>query len=217
MKGSYYLFTSLECSYSENSECRSIRKCKAAQSLPEDLLDQSEGDPLDLLDRQKTRLALRSSAHLKRRQTSSDEPEIDADGRLIVREDGCKPKKENLFRDNDSDARRHIDSCSLLSSLTKTHKKRQKTSDSGWAHPGSEYTNKKAGGDVKRKDKLEPYAYWPLDRKLLNRRVESRAVARKGMAGVMKLTKKLEGHSASSALSLKGLAFKKQRKGGKKR
>ncbi|CAL9057574.1 unnamed protein product [Musa banksii] len=202
---------------SGSSSIGSIRKRKTAKSLPEDLFDQSEGDPLDLLDRQKTRLALRSSAHLKRRKTSSDEPEIDADGRLIVREDGCKPRKENLFPDKDSDARRHIDSRSLTNSSIKTQKKRQKTSDSGWAHPGSEYTNKKAGGDVKRKDKLEPYAYWPLDRKLLNRRVESRAVARKGMASVMKLTKKLEGHSASSALSLKGLAFKKQRKGGKKR
>ncbi|ONK64460.1 uncharacterized protein A4U43_C07F26270 [Asparagus officinalis] len=63
---------------------------------------------------------------------------------------------------------------------------------------GNEYTNKKSSGDVKKKDKLDPYAYWPLDRKLLNRRVERKASARKGMASVMKFMKKFEGKSASA-------------------
>jgi ribosomal RNA-processing protein 12 len=54
------------------------------KSLPEDLFDQLEDEPLDLLDQHKTRSALRSSAHLKRKQESDDEPEIDPEGRLIV-------------------------------------------------------------------------------------------------------------------------------------
>lgn len=198
--------------------CRSNRMHQAAKSLPEDLLDQLEADPLDLLDRQKTRSALQSSTHLKRKQTSYDEPEIDPEGHLIVREDSYKPKKEkSLSSDHDSDARSYTGSRSIIaSSSTRTQKKRRKTMDSGWAYTGGEYTSKKAAGDIKKKDKLEPYAYWPLDRKLLNHRAERKSAARKGMASVMKFTKKLEGKNVSGILSPKGMKFKKKQKKGSK-
>ncbi|KAJ7963975.1 RRP12-like protein [Quillaja saponaria] len=91
----------------------------------------------------------------------------------------------------------------------------RKTLDSGWAYTGYEYASKKATGDVKRKDKLEPYAY--LDRKMMSHRPEHRAAARKGMSSVVKMTKKLEGKSAFSLLSIKGLEVKKTRKKGIKR
>ncbi|GFY98551.1 ARM repeat superfamily protein [Actinidia rufa] len=42
------------------------------------------------------------------------------------------------------------------------------------------------------KGTLEPHAYWPLDLKMMSRRPEKRTVARKGMASVVKMTKKLE-------------------------
>ena len=67
---------------------------------------------------------------------------------------------------------------------------------------------------MKRKGKLEPYAYWPLDRKMVSRRPEHRAAARKGMSSVVKLSKRLEGQTVSNALSMKGLKFKR---GGKKK
>jgi ribosomal RNA-processing protein 12 len=41
---------------------------RSDKSLPEELFDQLEDEPLDLLDQHKTRSALRSSAHLKRKQ-----------------------------------------------------------------------------------------------------------------------------------------------------
>ncbi|XP_058079848.1 uncharacterized protein LOC131228033 isoform X2 [Magnolia sinica] len=203
---------------SKAASSRSMRMRRTAKSLPEDLFDQMEDDPLDLLDRQKTRSALRSSDHLKRKPESDDELEIDSDGRLVIREDGKSKKREkppssDLDPDSRSKAGSHL---SRNSSSTKVQKRRR-TSDSGWAYMGSEYTNKKAGGDVKKKDKLEPYAYWPLDRKMLSRRGEQKAVARKGMASVMKLTKKFEGKSAANALSMKGLKMRgKQKKGNKK-
>ncbi|WOL06526.1 hypothetical protein Cni_G15260 [Canna indica] len=203
---------------SGSSSIRSIRKLQAAKGLSEDFLDQLEDEPLDLLDLQKTRLALRSSNDLKRKQTSIDEPEIDADGRLIIREDNYKRKKEKNLFSEDSDAKSHSGGRSVRSSVSKAQKKRRKTTDSGWSYTGTEYTSRNAGGDFKKKDKLEPYAYWPLDRKLLNRRSERKAVARKGMASVMKYTKKLEGRSASGALSFKGHSMKKKvKKGSKKR
>lgn len=37
--------------------------------------------------------------------------------------------------------------------------------------PGSEYKTKKAKGDVKKKGKFDPYAYLPLQRTTLNKRL----------------------------------------------
>lgn len=183
------------------------------KNLPEHLFDQLEGEPLDLLDRQKTISALRSSMHLKRKP-DLDEPELDPEGRLIIREG--EEKQEETTSEPDLDAKSEADS-HLSANTSSRNQKRRKTSDSGWAYTGSEYSNKKAGGDVKKKGKLEPYAYWPLDRKMMSRRPEHRAAARKGMASVVKMTKKLEGKSASSLLSSKGLKFKRNLKKGNKK
>eukprot|EP00850_Spirogloea_muscicola_P022198 SM000282S10601 [mRNA] locus=s282:83628:97088:+ [translate_table: standard] len=57
----------------------------------------------------------------------------------------------------------------------------------GWGYTGQEYADKRgrAGGDAQRAGRLEPYAFWPLDAKLLNRREGKRAQARSGMASVL--------------------------------
>ncbi|XP_047157816.1 RRP12-like protein [Vigna umbellata] len=183
------------------------------KNLPEHLSDESDDEPLDLLDRQKTRSALKTSEHLKRKSRLDDGMEVDSEGRLIIREEGERRKKKR--EDDDFDSRSEPDSHLSAKSGTKGQKRR-KTSDSGWAYTGKEYGSKKAGGDVKKKDKLEPYAYWPLDRKMMSRRPQQRAAARKGMASVVKMTKKLEGKSASSALSLQNMKRKRtQNKGNK--
>lgn len=187
--------------------CRSKR---AGKRLPEDDFDRLEDEPLDLMDREKTRLSLRSSQSLKRKLQSEDEPEIDDDGRLIIREEdtaGGKVKRE---------VAEEYDARSEMSGGNKSRKggeKRRKV-ESGWAYTGGEYKSKKAGGDLKRKGKLEPYAYWPLDRKMVSRRPEQRAAARKGMSSVVKMSKMMEGQSVSNALKMKAFKLKKK---GKKR
>lgn len=183
------------------------------KNLPEHLTHESDDEPLDLLDQHKTRSALRSSEHLKRKSTLDDEVEVDSEGRMIIREEGDKRKEKPT--DPDLDIRSERDSHMTARSGTKAQKRR-KTSDSGWAYTGKEYASKKAGGDLKRKDKLEPYAYWPLDRKMISRRPQQRAAARKGLASVVKMTKKLEGKSASSALSVKRFKPKRTQKKGSK-
>ncbi|KAE9602507.1 hypothetical protein Lalb_Chr12g0200311 [Lupinus albus] len=183
------------------------------KNLHEHLSDQSDDEPLDLLDKQKTRSALRSSDYLKRKSRPDDEFEIDSEGRLIIHEEG--ERKMEKTSDPDFDIKSERDSHISAKSGTKTQKRRR-TLDSGWAYTGKEYSSKKAGGDVKRKDKLEPYAYWPLDRKMMSRRPQLRATARKGMASVVRMTKKLEGKSASGALSIKGLKPRTQKKGSNK-
>ena len=57
----------------------------------------------------------------------------------------------------------------------------------GQQHSGDRFKAKKAGtgGDVKGGSKVEPYAYWQMDRKMLNRRRGKQAVASKGLAGVV--------------------------------
>nr|XP_048334915.1 RRP12-like protein isoform X2 [Ziziphus jujuba var. spinosa] len=172
-------------------------RSRVDKNLPEHFVDQIEEEPLDLLDRQRTRSALQTMENLKRKK-ADDEPEIDSDGRLIIHE--LKPKMEKAFQP-ESDG--WSEAGSYMSVNSKRNQKRQKTSDSGWAYTGNEYVSKKAAGDVSRKDKLEPYAYWPLDRKMMSRRPQHQAAARRGMASVVKMTKKLEGKSASSILGVK--------------
>ena len=38
---------------------------------------------------------------------------------------------------------------------------------------------------MKGKSTVEPYAYWPLDRKLLNRRASKKAVAKQGLTDIV--------------------------------
>lgn len=192
---------------SKATSLRSKRSHRSAKSLPEDLLDQLEDEPLDMLDRQKMRSALRGSQQGKRKAESDDDLEIDSEGRLVIHEG--KGSKKSSAANPDSDSRSEAGTYLSVDSSRKAQK-RKKTSESGWAYTGNEYASKKARGDLKRKDKLEPYAYWPLDRKMMSRRPEHRAAARKGMTSVVKMTKMLEGKSASSALSLKSTKFKKR-------
>jgi ribosomal RNA-processing protein 12 len=188
---------------------RSPRRRQTTKTLSEDMADEQDGDPLDLLDGQTARLALQTSSGSKRKKEPFyDEPEIDSDGRLVVRLDGKRSKKEKLIErssdGSDSDLKSIASKKSFISLVSSKANKRRKGSESGWAYTGKEYTSKKAGGDFKKSDKLDPYAYWPLDRKLLNKRTERKAAARKGMSSVIqKMTKSLEGKSVSGALSVR--------------
>lgn len=200
---------------SKVSLLRSKRARKAAKGLQEDSFDQLDDEPLDLLDSQKMRSALRSSEPVKKRKSDSDdEPCLDSAGRLIIHEEGKYKKSDRKEKREIEEVDGRSEAGSRLSASTRKTQKRMKTSETGWAYTGKEYASKKAGGDLKRKDKFEPYAYWPLDRKMVSRRPEHRASARLGMARVVKLTKKLEGKSVSSALSMKGAGLKKSKKRG---
>jgi ribosomal RNA-processing protein 12 len=68
-------------------------------------------------------------------------------------------------------------------------------------HSADAYKAKKgAKGDVQGKDKkIEPYAYWPLDPKLLNRRPNKRASAKDGLAKVVRNAKSAGIHHGQKA------------------
>ncbi|KAL3148459.1 hypothetical protein ABBQ38_013906 [Trebouxia sp. C0009 RCD-2024] len=66
-------------------------------------------------------------------------------------------------------------------------------------HSGDRFKARKgAKGDTKGASKVEPYAYWPLDRKMLNRRAGKQAAAKKGLERVVKAAKSgaVKGHKA---------------------
>uniref|UniRef100_A0A251TGV5 Uncharacterized protein n=1 Tax=Helianthus annuus TaxID=4232 RepID=A0A251TGV5_HELAN len=77
-----------------NSKKSSIKSKRARKRLAEDSYEQLDDEPLDLLDREKTRSSLRYSNSLKRKLQVDDEPEIDADGRLIIFEEDTRFKRE---------------------------------------------------------------------------------------------------------------------------
>jgi ribosomal RNA-processing protein 12 len=183
---------------------RSNRK-RQDKNLQEKFIDHSTGEPLDLLDQKTMRLALKSTGKKRAAPDDDDDDEIEVDpeGRMIIREEREYRKKKPVSRDEEADDKSSVRSQSV---------KRRKVASSGWSYTGHEYTSKKAGGDLKKKDKMEPYAYWPLDRKLLNRRSDRKASARKGMSSIMKMTKRFEGKSASGALAARRTQKHKHKK-----
>lgn len=87
------------------------------------------------------------------------------------------------MEDADSDDEEKIkqDVASQLEKMGLNHSaggKRKRGGDEAGA--GKEYRAKKAGGDMKKKGKLEPYAYIPLDPKLMAKRNKRTAVSRYG-------------------------------------
>ena len=85
-------------------------KSRTNKNLPDHLLDQLEDEPLDLLDRRRTRSALRSSENLKRKMESDEGPEIDPDGRLIIHEESNSYNEKSSHPDSDarSEAGSHL-------------------------------------------------------------------------------------------------------------
>lgn len=59
------------------------------------------------------------------------------------------------------------------------------------------------GGDVKGGAKVEPYAYWPLDRRLMNRRQQKAKGAKQGLDKIV---------AAAKAGAAKGHKAKRQRR-----
>lgn len=68
-----------------------------------------------------------------------------------------------------------------------TATKISKAGSQGKEHSGKRFAASKrgAGGDVKGKSSVEPYAYWPLDRKMLNRRSAKKAEAKHGLTDIV--------------------------------
>ncbi|CAH0554769.1 unnamed protein product [Brassicogethes aeneus] len=153
------------------------------------------------------------------------------DGRLIIKDnssDSDSEKKTSKFNMEDSDS---DDNNSIAETLMLADRKRKRSTasvKSGFSaassqHPptkyktggigihrpldssssvaGSEYKSRKASGDVKKKGKVDPYAYLPLQKSALNKRLKKKS------GGQFKNIIK-----AAKAGALKGAKAKKNRK-----
>lgn len=167
--------------------------------------------------RQMVGLNVRRSGHIERER--EDEEKItfiqDDQGRLIISEEKKETKKRerddflDQFDSDDSDiedirsihganlALKGTKSIARASSYAGTIKSRapnvgkRKTNERRPNHSGDRFKAKSrgTGGDVKGKSAVEPYAYWPLDRKMLNRRQQKTRSAKQGLDKVVNAAK----------------------------
>ncbi|KAF4041953.1 putative nuC173-domain-containing protein [Phytophthora infestans] len=116
-------------------------------------------------------------------EESDDELQMSKDGRLII--PGGEDDDMDGGSDSDDEDKIKQDVASQLQRMglnngkhDKNGRAKRKRDDDG--SNGREYRAKKAGGDMKKKGKLEPYAYIPLDPKLMAKRNKREAVTRYG-------------------------------------
>ncbi|XP_038152332.1 RRP12-like protein [Cyprinodon tularosa] len=170
-------------------------------------LKEGEGDdPLNFLDPKVSQRVLATNPEMKKTSKVEHGFKVTSDGRLIIREDddeegkdkgreevddileeaGVKSKKSQKRKIQDDDFDEDMDVEPQL---------KYKAGGSGIHRPlgqsqvvGGDYKSKKGKGDVKRKGKLDPYAYIPLKKDQLNRRKRAKLQGQfKGMVrGVQK-------------------------------
>jgi ribosomal RNA-processing protein 12 len=192
------------------------RASRKARKLHARLPEEDESGPLDLLDVQRTRRVMSAAGRgRKAEEEEGGDFDMDPDGRLVIAEEGGDIKKRKRdAEDMDVDEEDYIGSQSGKSRArskkssegggrkakggegkVNLSNKARKLQDGRRGMTGDEYRagKGKGGGDARGKKKLEPFAYWPLDPKMLNRREGKRADARKGMSDVLKTGKKKRG------------------------
>ncbi|XP_063347299.1 RRP12-like protein [Pelmatolapia mariae] len=152
------------------------------------LKEGEEDDPLNFLDPKVSQRVLATNPELKKSAKADHGFKVTSDGRLIIKEDededvkdkdggemedileeaGVKSKKSQKRKFNDDNFDDEMDIEPQL---------KYKAGGSGIHRPlgygqefGADYKSKKGKGDVKKKGKLDPYAYIPLKKAQLNRR-----------------------------------------------
>ncbi|XP_036685217.1 RRP12-like protein isoform X2 [Balaenoptera musculus] len=177
----------------EEERSRGKEQQRLARHRSRAWLKEGGGDePLNFLDPKVAQRVLATQPGPGRGKKKDHGFKVSADGRLIIREeedDNAKLEEEEGAKGEDEEMADLMEDVGVRS---KKHQKlKQKEADdeelemppqyqaggSGIhrpvakkATPGAEYKAKKAKGDVKKKGRLEPYAYIPLSKTKLNRR-----------------------------------------------
>jgi ribosomal RNA-processing protein 12 len=167
-----------------------------------------DDEPMDLLDEGTMRAALGRSATTRLRgvfDDSDDEQGGDprggggggayeraADGRLVIAEESGGGKRRRDDRQEEGDDGRSVGGKSRRSAGGRSggerSGKRVRTGPSQHSAAAFKSSKRDAGGDVSRTG-VQPYAYWPMDAKLLNRRAGRRRSAREGLDSVVRAVK----------------------------
>lgn len=158
-------------------------------------LKEGGGDePLNFLDPKVTHRVLATQPTAGRAKKKDHGFKMSADGRLIIREEeedeDTKMEEEEGIKGDDEEIADLMEDMGVRSKKQQKLKRKKEADDedlevspqyqaggsgihrpvSKKAAPGAEYKAKKAKGDMKKKGRLDPYAYIPLNRSKLNRR-----------------------------------------------
>ncbi|XP_044069062.1 RRP12-like protein [Siniperca chuatsi] len=152
------------------------------------LKEGEEDDPLNFLDSKVSQRVLATNPALKKSAKVEHGFKVTSDGRLIIREDDeedVKDKDEGEMKDILEEAgvkskksqKRKFQDDNFDEDMDIEPQQKYKAGGSGIHRPlggrediGGDYKSKKGKGDVKKKGKLDPYAYIPLKKAQLNRR-----------------------------------------------
>ncbi|KAG7511906.1 RRP12 [Solea senegalensis] len=152
------------------------------------LREGEDDDPLNFLDSKVSQRVLATNPQLKRSNKVEHGFKVTSDGRLIIKDDeeeGGKEKDEEEMKDILEEAgvkskktpKRKIQNDNFDDDMDIEPHLKYKAGGSGIHRPlsgrpdtGADYKSKKGKGDVKKKGKLDPYAYIPLKKDQLNRR-----------------------------------------------
>ncbi|KAI3363169.1 hypothetical protein L3Q82_011818 [Scortum barcoo] len=152
------------------------------------LKEGEEDDPLNFLDPKVSQRVLATNPVLKKSAKVDHGFKVTSDGRLIIKEDDeedVKDKDEGEMKDILEEAgvkskksqKRKFQDDNFDEDMDIDPQLKYKAGGSGIHRPlggkddiGADYKSKKGKGDVKKKGKLDPYAYIPLKKAQLNRR-----------------------------------------------
>jgi ribosomal RNA-processing protein 12 len=174
----------------EEERGRAKEQRKLAQRRSQAWLKEGDGDePLNFLDPKVAQRVLATQPGPCQGKKKDHGFKVSADGRLIIREeeDGDKVEEEEGTKGDDDEMADLTEDMGIRKKKLKRQKEAEEeelevppqyqAGGSGIhrpvakkAVPGAEYKAKKAKGDMKKKGRLDPYAYIPLNRTKLNHR-----------------------------------------------
>lgn len=165
---------------------------RAAQASS--LNDLSANEPANLLDtREMVKMSARSMPDSSHGAEDDDiEFKTRKDGKMIIKDD--RYEKRDRGSDEEMDDARTVRSA-RTQRTSKTSKTARTSKSKATTAAGSGKTGR-AIVKAKGTNKLEPFAYWPLDRKMLNRRAAKRKDAKKGLLHVVKSKASKKGKKA---------------------
>uniref|UniRef100_A0A674BT65 Ribosomal RNA processing 12 homolog n=1 Tax=Salmo trutta TaxID=8032 RepID=A0A674BT65_SALTR len=150
-------------------------------------LKEGQGDePLNFLDPTVSQRVLATNPDMKKRAKVQHSFKVTSDGRLIIREDNDEGGKTKEMKDILEEAgiktkKRTFQDGHYDDDMEIEPQLKYKAGGSGIHRPlggsrdlGGDYKAKKGKGDVKRKGKVDPYAYIPLRKAQLNRRKKAK-------------------------------------------
>ncbi|EQC38838.1 hypothetical protein SDRG_03796 [Saprolegnia diclina VS20] len=139
--------------------------------------ENAEDEIVDFLDNSAFKNIV-NSRKTKKAHRDDEDFEFSKDGRLIIPGEPDADDDVAMESDDEDVVRRDVQKQLEQMGLSKKRKIE--------AVAGQEYKAKKAGGDIKKKGKLEPYAFIPLDPKLMAKRNKRTAVSRFEKVGKQK-------------------------------